>query len=113
MAKKQSIKFHYIRTPGYRNYHVDGIFGGITPKGLLHMDLFVERNPISSMVEQEITESGTPGKVIEKKIETDGIIRQIECGLIIDLNTAGSIRDWIDAKIKEFQKIVKESNHVE
>lgn len=112
LISRKSIKFDYIKTNSYRNYHVDGLFGGLTPNGYIHMDLFVERNPIPNWVEQDLQELGIPGKEIKRNITTEGIIRQIECGLIVDIKTAVAIRDWLNNKINDFQSTFPEQHYV-
>ena len=104
------IKFHYSRTPSYRNYHVDGVFGGLNAKGNLHIELFNEKNPLPKTVTQEITKSGVFGKEIKRE-QQDGILREIECGLTLDIQTAISLRSWLDTKIKQFEEIIKKESN--
>ena len=113
MAKKKTksrptIKYFYEKTSNYRTYHVDGIFGGITSQGKIYMDIFIERNPGPDMIEHKITKEGRPGEEIRRSGDKPGIIRQIECGLVVDLSTAATIRDWIDNKIQMVKSIPEE-----
>jgi len=95
---KQEIKFHYLKTNSYRSLHVDGAFGGVTPKGNIYMELFLERAPTPQSVTHEFNEDGVLGKEISRQSET-GVIREIEAGIILDLATAESIRNWLTEKI--------------
>ena len=35
----------------------------------------------------------------------DGIIREIECGLVMDIPIAKTLRDWLDDKIKAYEEL--------
>ena len=41
-SKQKVLEFHYIKNQSYRSYYVDGVFGGLTPKGKLSMQFFLE-----------------------------------------------------------------------
>ena len=103
-TKKPTITFNYKRINNYRTYHVDGVFGGLNAKGNLILELFSEKNPMPKFVVQEITDKGEIGKEIKRDKGESGVIRQIECGLFMDMLTAIALRNWLDAKIKEYEK---------
>ncbi|MEE9260069.1 MAG: hypothetical protein V3U40_03025, partial [Candidatus Scalindua sediminis] len=96
-SQKEKITINYLKTNNYRTYHVDGIFGGITPDTKLYVELFVQRSVTPKVVEHEITEKGTLGKEISRTGKK-GIIREIESGLIMDMKVAKIFRDWISKK---------------
>ena len=101
MAKKpDSIKFNYQKTHEYRNHHVDGAYGGLTPKGYINMLFYSERNVLPKVVEMEINESGKLGKTINIESK-EGIIREVESGITFDLGTAISIKDWLSQMIEK------------
>ena len=64
-----SIKVHYIKTNNYRSYHVDGIFGGITPKGNIYCELFVERQVTPQQITYKIGD-GKLGKEMKEPAKT-------------------------------------------
>ena len=96
---KVEIEFHYLKTHNYRSFYVDGVFGGITPRGKIYMELFLERAVTPQRAFYEITKSGLLGKEIRREGKA-GLIREIEGGAIMDLATAERVRDWLDEKIK-------------
>lgn len=101
MAKKPlSIKFNYQKTHEYRNHHVDGAFGGLTPRGYTNMLFYSERNVLPKVVEMEIDKSGKLGKTIDIESK-EGVIREVETGITIDLGTAISIKDWLIQMIEK------------
>ena len=104
--KPTSLKINYIKTNTYRTYYIDGAHGGLTPKLKLYMDLFIDRNITPKIIEHNIDENGNlqnEGKVIEAK---EGTAREIECGLIMDMDTAKSLHDWLGKKIEEYEQII-------
>lgn len=104
-TKLEEIDFHYLKTHSYRTYHVDGIFGGLTPRGNLYMELFVERGPTPTLIRNKLTKSGKVGDEVIREGKT-GFIREIECGLMMDIETAKVIRGWLNTKIEDFEKLV-------
>lgn len=107
--EKNEVLIHYLKTNNYKTVFVDGAYGGITPKGLLHMDLYLERHPIPKTSKIKIDDSGNllDEEVQEKK---QGIVREVQCGLAMDINTAISIRDWINTKLEQYEKLFKKNS---
>lgn len=105
-TKINDIVFHYLKTSSYRTYHVDGIFGGLTPRGSLYVELFVERKPTPTMVKHKISGSGEIGEEILREGKR-GFIREIESGLIMDINMAKTFHKWLGSKIDEYDKFFK------
>lgn len=96
---KQEIEFHYLRTNNYRSYHVDGVYGGVTPKGNIYMELFLERGPTPRNVIHELKDDGSLGKELTKQSKS-GLIREVEAGIVVDLRTAEALRNWLSEKIE-------------
>lgn len=104
-VKKKVVKINYIKTPSYRSYHADGAYGGVTPKGNIYCEFFIDRNVTPQVVEHALSSDGIIGAV-KKTYGKEGIVRQIECGISMDIATAISFRDWLDDKIKRRQAVV-------
>jgi hypothetical protein len=102
----QTVKFIYNKTANYRTYSVDGVYGGISPKGNLFIELFTEKLPTAETITYQLLDNGNIGKEIEKKQDV-GIVREIEGGLYLDLKTATVIADWLNNKVNEFKEIEK------
>lgn len=99
-----TIEFHYLKTPGYRIHHVDGAYGGITPQRNIFLELYCEHNATPLRVEHEISEKGVLGDERNRDGKS-GIVRQIECGAVMDVSTARALRNWLDQKIEEVAAI--------
>jgi hypothetical protein len=104
--KKSEIKFNYIKNNNFIINHVDGLHGGLTPRGHLIMNFFCERFPIPNSVTFEINE-GNIGKEVDKKSK-EGVIREIVSGVVVNLEAAKSINAWLTEKIKEMESLYHE-----
>lgn len=102
--KKQSINIHYQKNPNYRSINVDGLVGGLTPRGKIAISFYAERTVIPKCEEYKLTADGKLGELIKVSEDTkDGIIREIEFEGYFDINTIKDIRNWLDTKIKQHE----------
>jgi len=104
----KTVDFHYIKTNNYRNYYANGIFGGITPRGELQIDFFIERQVIPQIATYNISDDGKNLGDIKKTEGKSGFIREIDCGVILNMDVAISFHQWLGQKIEEFSKIKQE-----
>lgn len=103
-----TVKFHFIKSPTFQIDHVDGAFGGITPRGTINIMFYSERNPLPKTVEHEV-QNGVVGRELKEKRESkDGIIRDVSRGVVMDIAVAVSLRDWLSQKIDEHKRIYSE-----
>ena len=106
-TKKKKVDFHYLKTSSYRSFRVDGAFGGLTPKGEIYLELYLERQVTPKIVTHEINKNGQLGKELKREGKR-GMIREVECGISLDIVTAQTIRDFLDKQINDFKdKIIK------
>lgn len=102
---KPEIELHYLKANSYRSFHVDGVFGGITPRGNIYMELFLERSPTPKKTIHKLNDDGLLGKEVSREGKT-GLIREIEAGLVLDLATAEIVNDWLAKKIKMLKSLI-------
>ena len=102
MAKKSEdtteFDVHYVKSNDFKTCLSTGAIGGVTPNGLIDINFFVDRNPIPKKITYKI-ENGKLGSDIETEGK-EGSIREVTTGIIMDLNTAKSLINWLDEKIK-------------
>lgn len=97
----QNLKFNYIKSNLFRVIHADGVWGGATPQGRIHVSLFNERTPIPQQTVHEITPEGKLGpEIVGERITKDGIVREVEVEAIMDLDVAKSLAKWLNEKIQ-------------
>lgn len=102
------VQYHYIKSNFFRVVHTDGALGSVTPGGLIFIGLYSERAAIPQIMVHEITETGQVG--VERQDEREGkkgIVREIEVGAIMSIETATSFVTWLQEKIDLIQKLKK------
>ncbi|MBF0510556.1 MAG: hypothetical protein HQK57_16755, partial [Deltaproteobacteria bacterium] len=105
------IKFDYIKGSYYRVVHVDGVMGGVTPRGdMIHLALWNERWPIPQQMAYRLEQDGQLGpELTDERISRDAIVREVELGMLMSVGTAKLIRDWLDEQIKSTEKSSEDS----
>jgi hypothetical protein len=96
----EELTFHYLKTSSYRTFHVDGAYGGLCPNGNIYMELFVERMPTPKQETFVLNPDGKLGPELNREGK-QGMIREIESGIVMDVITAIRLRDWLSEKIDQ------------
>ena len=106
----KEMKFKYILPKEYTPNYANGAYGGINPKGEIVINFFVELSAVPQTQIYEIDKKGLLGKKLKTEPENnhDVILRQVNSGVIMNIDTAKKIRDWFDNQIKNFEKLNKE-----
>jgi hypothetical protein len=107
--EEKRANYDYIKSNYFRVIHVDGIFGGNSPRvGKIQMAIWNERWPIPRQAVYKIEQDGKIGAEIpEERLARNAIVREVEAQLLMDIGTAKAMRDWLGNKIAEFEKIKK------
>ncbi len=108
MGKKQvkTVTVHNIKGSNFRQVHVDGAHGAITPSGLININFFSQRNAIPKGTIYSLNEDGTINKSIEDVEDSKhGIVRDFDFGIIMDINVCKKIKDFLENKIEEYETI--------
>jgi hypothetical protein len=103
-------KFDYIKSNHFRIIHMNGVWGGNAPRrGLIQMFVWSERWPIPRQTVHKIKPDGSIGDEIDsERISRDSIVREVEVGIVMDINDAKRLRDWLNDKITGFERLEKE-----
>lgn len=93
--ENRRVRFHYLKSPAFHTIHADGLIGGLTPRGGIHVALYTERLPIPVQTEHRINEDGSLGPEIrESRLAKEGVIRELLVDVTMDLDTAERIHKW-------------------
>jgi len=103
----KTVPFHYIKSNQFRVIHTDGALGNITPSGLIFIGLFSERGAIPQMMVHDITEGQVGAEHLEERVSKKGIVREVEVGATMSIETATTIITWLQEKIELIQKLKK------
>lgn len=100
------IKFIYTKAPGYRVVYGSGVYGGVAPQSTIKFDIYTEfRNPPEQEI-RTIEEDGKLGEPVEQESESILTVeRERQVGVIISIDQAKSIANWLQQKIKDFEKL--------
>lgn len=104
-----TVRFDYLKSNLFRVLHIDGVHGGVRPDGMsIHMALFNERNAIPQSEEFEVTE-GRVGELIKGE-GRPAIVREVEVDVIVDINAARAIRDWLGQMVQAAESVATKLN---
>jgi hypothetical protein len=98
------VQFYYIKSTQFRVVHVDGVIGGLTPRGHIHLAAYSERSAIPQITQHTLTDTGQLSDPIAQDGKA-GIVREIDVDLIMTITTATELRDFLDARIRQFREI--------
>jgi hypothetical protein len=95
----KEFSFKYVIPDHIRDCHINGAYGGVTPRNEIAMHLFNERHPIPKLETHKIKADGT---LSDEKVLTKGgdAVRLIQASVIMNVETAKAICDWLNSKIK-------------
>jgi hypothetical protein len=99
------VRFEFIKSPDYRTITVDGVFGGISPRGAVFASFFVERPSIPTVTVYELENGRLGSEVKELRVDREGIVREVQVGLVLDLEAATRVRDWLNNRIDQLSAL--------
>jgi hypothetical protein len=106
----KKIRYHFLKSNAYRAIHADGVFGGVTPRLTIAATFFNERHPLPDQTVHEIKEDGTIGEEIRgERISRDGLVRELEANIIMDVGFAKVLVKWLNDKIEFIENAIKEA----
>lgn len=109
--ERTKLQFHFIKTNQYRDIRLDGAHGGVTPHGQIFAALYSERSPIPQVTVHPVNADGTLGDEIrEERRGKQGIIRDVEVGLLMDLQAAQNFQKWLGDQITQLQKLIDDAH---
>lgn len=89
------LRFHYIKSNYFRVIHADGVYGGVSPQGLIQIAFFSERVPIPQQTVHTFDNGKISGEVEEFRVSRDGVVREIETNVLMSVAEAKKLRDWL------------------
>lgn len=106
-----TIVINYLKSSGFREVACDGVMGGPTPRGSLWLAFFTERFPLPRIMrhrlqrtpnpEEVFIENNAPGEPIESR---DGLIRNVEFGVYMSVDTAVQLHEWLGQQLEAMKK---------
>lgn len=100
MDTPKTITIRFRKDEGYRVLSVNAVWGGVTPRGDIIVDLCHESQPYPDAITQELTPDGL-GAEIERKPPTPSIQRTLLAGMVLSAEHAESIGLWLQEKARK------------
>ena len=112
---KPEITFKYIFTYDYNPKYVNGAHGGVTPRGELVVNFYLERQPLPNDVSHEVNPNGTIGdeSAVDPKDLHQSLVRHVSHGVVLSIQTARDFHSWLGDKIRELEALLQaRSSHI-
>jgi len=105
----KEITFKYIFTYDYNPEYVNGAHGGVSPRGELIMNFYLERAPLPNAVSNEINQNGTVGAETEVEPANlyTSLVRYVSTGVVLSPQTARELHAWLGEKVRELDALEK------
>lgn len=100
------VQIHYLKSQLFRVIHAEGLLGSPSPHGKIFFALFNERSAIPRNMTHLVKSDGSLGEILEVE-SRGGIVREMEVGVIMDLEDAVRVRDWLSVRITELEEASK------
>lgn len=102
---KQEVRFIYEYPEGYSQQYVNGALGGVSPRGEIIANFFIEKPRLPLAVTNEITPTGTIGaETVEEPVDIrNTFVRAVTSGVILSYDNAKNLHAWLGEKIKELE----------
>jgi len=99
------IKMYYKKNQNYQVFPVGGVWGGLSPNGMVNCDFFIEKaeNPESIII--DIDEKSGVIKEKDGNPKEQKLIRDLLFGAVMHPNTARSIGEWLISKANEYENL--------
>jgi len=107
--KKPELTFKYVFNYSYNPVYANGAHGGISPRGELVMNFYLERPPLPNSISHEINANGTIGNPVAEEPEDlkNSMVRFVDSGIILNYESARNIHFWMGERLKEMEAIEK------
>ncbi len=107
MAKNPQIKFKYIFDYGYNPVYANGAHGGVSPRGELVMNFYLERVALPESITHEINPNGTIGQEVDAEPAdlAQSLVRVIKSGVVMNYQNARELHYWLGERLKELEAL--------
>lgn len=104
VGEDRQVKFFFEYDPSYRVVAANGAWMGITPRGDIRIDFFVESLGNPDQVVNLITPEGQLGPELSRYPVEKRFVRRMQVGILLPLDQAESTADLIKKQIADFRK---------
>ena len=109
-SSKPKINFKYIFTYDYNPVYVNGAHGGISPRGEIIANFYLERTPLPN----ELTHAINPdGSISPEASHTDPedlnstLVRYVSNGIVLNYQNAKELHAWLGERVAELERLMQ------
>ncbi len=104
------VRFKYIFKEEYNPKYVNGAYGGVSPSGEIIVNFYFERLPLPKADTYQLTNDGKiEGPVAQDPKDLSNLgIRYVQNGVILSLEHAKAIHQWLGTKIDEASELASQ-----
>ena len=111
--ESRKVAFDYIKSNYFRVIHCDGVVGGITPNGWIHMAPWNARQPYPQQVVHELTAEGKMGTEVSRTTRETDVVREIETDIVFAPDMARVIIRWLEKRLAELELLEEKTEESE
>jgi hypothetical protein len=101
--KLNNLKFKYVIPKEAPDLHVNGVFGGVTPRNEIHMHFYSERSPIPNSI--TYTRKNDKSEFVESAMDIGGdVVRVIQSSIVMDKTSASNLYYWLKELLKNMDQ---------
>lgn len=106
-ARPAVIAIDYIKSQLFRVVHADGVIGGATPSGNVHLAFFSERPPIPRRDVRKVRPDGSLGESLPERMEIrDAIVREMDIDIVMSLPTVEALFSWLEQHLPDMRRAI-------
>lgn len=105
-----SISFKYIFKYDYNPVYVNGAHGGVSPRGEIIANFYLERQPLPNEITHAINPDGSIGTdvvAVDPENLNSTIVRFVSSGVVLNYQNAKSLHVWLGDKIAELERMIQ------
>lgn len=95
MAETAQITSHFVIAPNHGEHPVHGVYGGVTPHGVISMALYSERFAIPKEIDLEQSDDGASPVIEVARRGKVGTVRTVNGVFYLDVDMAESVAKWL------------------
>jgi hypothetical protein len=98
---EKELTFLFRKDPNYRTYASNGVWGGITPRGNVKLDFFLETAELPEKIFAVFSEDQM--REVRREPSAATLIRELQFGVVLDVDHAESIAEFILKTVKSYK----------
>src|SRR5580658_6057944 len=91
----KEIEFDFNKSNFFRVVRSDGIIGGLTPGGAIHMGVYSERRAFPTKMIHSVEGGQLGPEQMNKRQGRKAIVRELEVGITMEVAQAVVLRNWL------------------